>query len=231
MPGMRDFVTEVSAFRQIIVKAAAYTAVLTDELIKVNGAYTLTLPPLNSLQGTLYHKKIFVIQNIGTNTNVTVQPGTNTVTNTADTIASKATWTILPNETIEIVGREVDTNWIISNIYPMPSTQRATWTRTVTTNGTTVVNVFGADGAPANILIENILVIPQDATSKNITLIGAASTIATVVCSTSAAGTVIGSTTALTYPAVASGSTLTVASSATNGQALVLVSGTVQNYA
>ena len=101
MPGILDFTTQAFSYRTVARKAAAYTVLVTDEYVQMEGAYTATLPPLNSLQGTTYAQKAYKIENIGT-ADVTIQPGTNTVTNTADTIDGRATYTLKPGESTTV---------------------------------------------------------------------------------------------------------------------------------
>lgn len=235
MSGLNVFSTGTPAYRVSILKAAAYTALITDELIQINGAYTVTLPPLNTLQGTTYHKKTYAIQNVSTTAvNVTIQPGTNTVTNVADTINSKAVWTVMPNETLVINGNEGDTNWTITSPTPIPALNRATFTIVVQTSGTTAVNVFDANGAPANIDITAVMVQVLTANSGicNVWQQGTSS-IASITMTTAApclAGAIVGGTGALSNQAVAAGTAITV-SCTSSAVANVIIIGTMQQYA
>jgi len=229
MSGLRDFSTETAGFRNITVKTTAYTVTTTDEKVVCTptASMVLTLFPLNSLQGTTQAKKIIVVQNTGT-ANVVITPGTDTVTNVANTInASKTTFVLKPNETVSLIGRDAATDWQLSSPYPIPALLRVPFAVCVTSNGTTAVNVWSADGAPANLWIDEVYANSQDAIAGNMTLYNASSTICTIAKVTTA-GTITGATT-LTFASVASGAGMTINGSGT-GQARLTIIGTMQTY-
>jgi hypothetical protein len=167
---------------------------------------------------------MYKIKNFGTS-NVTIQPGTNTITNVADTVASKAVWTLFPNEYVIIEAQETYTDWAIIDPISMPGLGRVPFAVSVNTSGTAAVNVFDANGAPVNLDITEILTNSQDTTAANVTVTNGASTVVTIAKSTTA-GVVVGATT-ISYSAVAAGSTLTVTSSSAGGARVTLI-GTTQ---
>lgn len=222
MPGLKDFTTQAFHYRSIITKAAAYSVLLTDECIQVNGAYTMTLPVLSTMQGSTTHKKVYKFVNIHATADATIAAGT------GNTIGSRASFTLKPNESIVIVGSEAGTDWMIGSPFPTPALIRVPFTVVATTSGTGAVNVFDANGAPTAIDITAIVTIAQDTNAGNIAVTNGTNTVATIAKSTTAA-LLVGDT-GLTYAAVVSGDTLTVASSTTNGNAKVIITGTMQQY-
>ena len=127
MPGLFDFYQAKFASKAINTVTTTYTATLNDDEIDCNSstAFTLTLPPINSLQGTTYNIKEYYLKNIGSAI-VTVQPGTNTSTNVADTIGGQnglssgyATIPLNPGAALVIGAQSSDTNWIIISPFPI----------------------------------------------------------------------------------------------------------------
>jgi hypothetical protein len=228
MPGIKDFTTESHSFRNIVTKAASYTVTLSDEMVQINGTYTMTLPPLNSLQGTLFAKKVYAFKNVNTSGLLaTIAPGTNTVTAVADTIGGKASLVIRPNETVVITGRDNSTDWLITSPYPIPALRRVPFTVVKTTNGTTAVHIFSSNGAPTDIFVDEILVNALDTIASTITITGGAQTVSAIAKGTTLSA--ITPATTITYPAVAAGSTFSMVGDGT-GDARVTVIGTMQQY-
>lgn len=159
MPGQNDFVRQTFNYRNVVTKTTTYTVLATDELVKLNptSTFTATLPALNSFQGTTTAKKVYRFDNVGT-TYATIAPGTDSVTNVANTIGGKSTYVIKPNETVVLTGQNGATNWTIASPVPQPAGVRMTWRQWVTTGSGTVVNVFDADGAPANLTVTGVTV-------------------------------------------------------------------------
>jgi hypothetical protein len=185
MPGLLDFTTQTFSPRVITRKAASYTVLVTDELIQVNGTYTMTLPPLDSLQGTTYARKVYKFQNVHATSTATIQPGTSAVTNVADTINGKASFALKPNEEIIIGGSEAATDWAITSPTTLPALTRASFSKVATTNGTTAVNIFDANGAPDNIVVDLVLATAHTTTGAgNITIKNGTDTLVTIAKST-----------------------------------------------
>jgi len=233
MPGLNIFSTRDFAYRTIITKTASYTVLVTDELVQINGsALTMTLPPLNSLAAGLEKKKSFKLSNISSLYSATIQPGTNTVTGTADTINSKALFTLMPNESIVIVGTEVGTDWSIQSPYPQPAFTRVPFQVVAAVAGTTPVNVFDANGAPTNIDITAVAyqVLTSCTGIVNVFQQGTSS-IATITMNTALAiaGNIVGSASALANAAVAAGTAITVSTTG-SGTGNMIIFGTMQAY-
>jgi hypothetical protein len=178
---------------------------------------------------TTYTNKLLYIKNIGTTTNVTVQPGTSAATATADTINSKATWTIMPGQVLTIAGQEGGTDWTIVNPAPIPILENMPFCVSTTVSSTAAVNVFDANGAPAILNVVSVLTIANDTTASNITLMNGATTVCTIAKS-GTAGLVVGATT-YTTTQYAAGAVMTVVGSATNASAQVIIIGTTPSYA
>jgi len=107
--------------------------------------------------------------------------------------------------------------------HPVDSTLVANQIHTVTTNGTTAVNVFGANGAPHRLTVTGVYAIAKDTTAGAITLSGGGTTVANFPKSATS-GVVIGATT-LANTTIAPGATVTVVSStAGNGQCFITYS-------
>jgi hypothetical protein len=233
MPGLNVNLSEVFSPRVIVRKAAAYTVLATDELIQVNGTYTMTLPALDSFQGTSSHKKAYKFQNVHATATATIAPGTSAITGAADTIQGKTSITLLPNESIVLEGSEGATSWTIMSPSTFPSLIRVPFAVVVAATGTTAANVFDADGAPANIDITCVLVQATGANSgiANVWQQGTSS-IASITMTTAnpLIGGVVGMTAGLSNAAIAAGTAITVSctSSATPN---IIIIGTMQMYA
>ena len=213
----------------IQVKTANYTALATDDQINITGSgVILTLPSLLSLQQTMQQKKLYAVYNNGATYPITIQPGTNGSTGVKDTINGRATWTLFPNETIVISGDSNLLDWKIASPASLPVLMRNDFCISVNTNGTTAVNVFDTNGAPANINITAILVAALDTTAGNIEVINAGNVVndTTGTAKGTSAG-VVSTAVALANTAVASGASLTVVSSSA-GNATVIIFGNTQ---
>lgn len=231
------------SFNPVNVKlvAANTTLTATDDEVKVNGAYTMTLPAITSLFQNGNGGKAYKIYNFGTST-VTIS------CNSADTIedgSAAGTTSIYLYANADYVIIEADLQkkqW--RKKYPSPAFSGSDYLKdySVTgekteskklyqsvvaeTNGTTAVNVFSSAGAPCNLTITGITGIAQDTNAGNITLTNGTNTVSTFAKSTTA-GAVTGEEGALTYYSVTSADTLTIVSSATNGDARCTITFTV----
>lgn len=213
MPGLKDFTSNTSAFRTIVTKAAAYTVLSTDEYIQINGAYTMTLPVLSTLQGTTYHKKTYTFKNVHATSVGTVAPGT------GDTIGGRTSISLQPGETLVISGSEAGTDWNINSPFPLAPGIRNFVTLVATTSGTTAQQFVDSGGCPVVGVIVDVTATALDTNAGNITVKNTTDTVCAFAKSTTA-GVVTGATT-LTTPQMAVGDTLTVESSTTNGNAIV----------
>lgn len=98
---------------------------------------------------------------------------------------------------------------------------QSTFTKSVDTNGTTAVSVFGTSGPGVALTIKSVSVISLDTTAGNITVENPASTVVATIAKGVTAGVVTGATT-LANTAVAATSNLVVDSSSA-GNARVLI--------
>jgi hypothetical protein len=144
---------------------AAYTATVDINTIYAGGssAYAITLYDIiTTLRGTT-GGAIYVENN-----------GTAVVTLTAatdDTINGRTTYALQPGQRVIIGADKRRQRWVVSIPDFMPldvATQERSIT--VTTTGTTAVNVFGASGAPRDLEIIDWDVTSLDTTAGNITL-------------------------------------------------------------
>ena len=227
--GLKIFTTEDFAYRNVITKAGTYTVLAADELVQVNGTYTMTLPPLNSLAALLTKKKAYKFKNIHATATATIQPGTNTITGVADTINGKALFSLMPNESIIITGTETGTDWTIQSPYPQPAMTRVPFNWVASTSGTTAVNIFDANGAPANIDITAIITIATVTLAGTATVLNGTDTVLALAKSTSIGGLSGGIPSGAA--AVAKGSVCTVAMGAASEDCYVIILGTAQVYA
>jgi hypothetical protein len=227
MSGLKDFTTQAFSPRVVCTQAAGYTVLLSDEMIQINGAYTMTLPIINTMQGTTTHKKVYRFKNIHATANGTIAAGT------GNTINGRAVYTLMPNEEVVILASETATDWTIASPFPPPALLRMPFSVALNTSGTTAQNVFDASGAPANIDVTAVLLVALDTNAGNIKVKNGTAVIndsTTGTAKSSTAGIMTGAV-ALTTPAVATGSIMTVESDSTNGNATVIIVGTVQTYA
>jgi len=97
------------------------------------------------------------------------------------------------------------------------------FTVAVDTNSTTPVNVFGAGGAPVDLVVTSVVAIAKDTTASDIVLKQAANTVATIAKSVTA-GLLVGATT-LENNTYTAGDVCTVESSGT-GEATVVITFT-----
>lgn len=76
-------------FRNVCSKTTTYTALYSDEWIKMTGTYTITLPVISTLPGYLLGQKSFKIENVSGV--VTISPGTgNTINGTTSYVLYEA---------------------------------------------------------------------------------------------------------------------------------------------
>jgi hypothetical protein len=213
----------------IVTKTAAYTALITDDQINISGSgVILTLPSLLSFQGTMLQKKMYVVVNNGATYPITIQPGTNSNTNVADTINSKATLTLQPLETVVISGYSNLLDWGIASPATLGTLGRNYFALTVacaSSASATPTNVFDANGAPDIIDITEVMVNATDAVAANIVLLNGTSTVCTIAKGTVAQ--VLTPAATLSSTAVAKGAVLAVFSSA-SGYGRVTIIGTTQ---
>lgn len=215
MPGIRDFTKDTFSPRVITTQAANYTVLSTDELIQINGAYTMTLPVLSTLQGTTYHKKAYRFTNIHATSVGTITAGT------GNTIGGRASINLQPGESITIEGLEGNTDWAINAPFPLAPAIRNVVPIIVTTSGTTAQNAIDSSGCPVVGVVVQVVAWAQDTNAGNIIVKNATDTICTIAKSTTA-GLPVGATT-LTTPQMAVGDKLTVESDSTNGNARVVI--------
>jgi len=218
----KNFTTQTFHPRVIVTKAANYTVTLSDEKIRVNGAYTQTLFPISDMQGTLTSSKVLAFENIHATADATVTAGS------GNTIGGASSVTVKPGDTIVIYASEIDADWTIASPTPRISGENMLGGMfnivAANTNGTTAVNVFGSAGAPYDLTITGCMVIAKDTTAGNITVKNAGSTVSTVAKGTTA-GVVTGEDGALANTTVSKGDAVTVVSSST-GNAVSLVTFT-----
>lgn len=236
-----QFLTPSFNPRNVKRVAANTTLTASDNEVKVNGAYTMTLPAITSLFQDGNGGVAFKIYNAGTST-VTIS------CNAADTIedgsAAGTTSIYLYANTDYVVLRADLQKKQWKHVWPSPvfnaSAHNKDYSVTgektevkkyygsvvVDTNGTTAVNVFSSSGAPCALTITGITGIAQDTNAANITLTNGTSTVSTFAKSTTL-GAVTGEDGDLTYSSVTASNTLTVVSNATNGDARCTITFTV----
>jgi hypothetical protein len=232
--------------RNIRTLTTATTLDLTYGWVKVTGTTTITLPAISTLSGLGGSNKTYTIENTGSAV-VTVSP------NSADTIGpgSASSHTLNTNgDKIVITSNRQSSNWefdlwepyindnehladgIISTAkYADDSITGAKLTVgkhygavAALTTGTTAVDLFGA-AAPAAVTITSVTAVAQDTNAGNMVLTNGTATVASFAKSTTA-GVVTGEDGALANTSVTSGDTLTVESSTTNGNGMVIVTFT-----
>ena len=220
--------------RVIQTKTAAYTVLMSDDEVKMNGEYTATLPAISTMAANSVGGKCVKIKNIGSST-VTIS------CNSADTIedgsSAGATSIYLYNGN-DYVILEADLpakQWKVK--YPSPAFDASKYVKddsisgikmndgahyhaiSVNTNGTTAVNIFSSAGAPCALTITGVIAVAKDTVASNISITNGTSTVCSFAKSATA-GAVTGEDGALTYYAVTATDTLTVVSSGT-GEARV----------
>ena len=216
----RTFVTQNFAHKAVVTKAANYTVLAADELVKINGAYTMTLPVLSTLKGTITQKKSYKFQNVHATAYGTVAAGT------GNTIGGRASIVLRPGESIIIEGSSAATDWLITQPSTLAAGLRNVICLTALTSGTTVQNLVDAAGLPVIGEIVDIVTTAQDTFAGDIVVKNTTGTVSTIAKSTTA-GLSVGAV-ALSSPALAAGDLLTVESSTTNGNARVRVFVSVQ---
>jgi hypothetical protein len=247
---MGKFVSSVASeqnARNIRTLTTATTLDLTYGWVKVTGTTTITLPAISTLSGLGGSNKTYTIENTGSAV-VTVSP------NSADSIGpgSASSYTLNSNgDKIVITSNRQNSNWefdlwepflndnehiadgIISTAKVADSALTGAKLSIGThfcavaalTTGTTAVDLFSASGAPAAITITSVTAVAQDTNAGNMVLTNGTSAVATFAKSTTA-GVVTGEDGALANTSVTSGDTVTVESSTTNGNGMVIVTFT-----
>lgn len=226
--------TEIYNARHIVTVAANTTLTTANDHVKVNGAYTITLPVISTLASNLAGQKRYKIENAGTST-VTIAPGS------GNTINSTTAYYLYANGDYVIISVDANrTNWIIE--YPDPIVSNVSVSDdsikgkkmlmgkhygavAVTTSGTTSVNVFGAAGAPCALTITGVMAVAKDTVAGNISVTNGTNAVVSFAKSTTA-GIVTGEDGTIDNSSVAAGATLTVESSST-GNAHVWIAFTV----
>ena len=205
--GLKAFMAAGFSPRTIQQKAAAYTALLSDDQITATTAITVTLPVISSMIGTVVGKKVMKLKSAAAYS-MTVAPGS------GNTIGGLAGYVIPINQSIIIAADQGDTDWeILSPDTSQGIANRFHQTIIATTNGTTPVNVFSSAGAPIPFTVESFESIAADATASNIILKNGTNTVASVAKGTTA-NAVVGEE-ALANTAVVAGAGFTVESSGT----------------
>lgn len=229
MPGLKVFSTETFGFRQVAVKTTAYTVLASDEKVQCNPTSTmvLTLPAINSFQGSTQPRKAYLISNGGT-ASVTITPSADTVTAVSNTIGGRSNLSLKPNESVVISASCAETDWKIDSPYPRPLTSRAMFSAAITTSGTTPQHVFDASGAPTNIAITGILCVATVTLAGNVVVKNGTDTVVTHAKLTSAIGATNGAV-SLSNTNVAAGSACTVEMSGADMDCTVIIFGTAQS--
>lgn len=213
--GISLFTDLVQNFRNAARKAANYTVLLADEKVEINGAYTMTLPVISTMQGTTTSKKLLYFENVHATAVGTITAGS------GNTLGGRASIGIKPGEKLIIAASETDTDWEILWPSPMPAGLRNIITLIATTSGTTAQNVIDATGCPVVGEVVGIVAEAQDTFAGNIAIKNTNGTIATIAKSTTAGLSVAATT--LTTPQMAIDDLLTVESDSTNGNARVRI--------
>lgn len=126
---------------------------------------------------------------------------------------------------VRLENRKLVTRAGVRHEHPVDASLVADHVKVVNTNGTTAVNVFGANGAPVNITITGFIVIAKDTTAGNIALKQGSTTIASVAKGTTA-GVVTGEDGGIASGSIPAGMATTVVSSSA-GNAVCLITYTV----
>lgn len=205
--GLKAFVAAGFSPRTIQQKAAAYTALLSDDQITATTAITVTLPVISSMAGTVTGSKVYKLKS-ASSYSMTVAPGS------GNTIGGLSSFVIPINQSIVIQADSGDTDWkIVSPDQSLGVGGKYYQTVIATTNGTTPVNVFSSAGAPNNFTVASFETIAADAVASNIVLKNGTATVASVAKGTTA-NAVVGEET-LANTAVTKAAVFTVESSGT----------------
>ncbi len=213
--GISLFSTLTQNFRVMATKVAAYTVTLLDEMININGAYTMTLPVISTMQGTNTSNKVLGFKNVHATAVGTVTAGT------GNTIGGRASISLQPGESLVISTNEAATDWEIVFPSPMAAGLRNNIVLVADTSDTTAVNVIDATGCPVVGKIVSVTSHSQNATEANILVKNTNGTVCTIAKGTAAGASV--SATTLVTPQMAVGDLLTVESSVTNGTSRVVI--------
>jgi hypothetical protein len=220
---------------------------LTYGFVNVTGTTTITLPAISTLAGLGSSNKTYTIVNNGSGV-VTVSP------NSADSIGPSAasSWTLNTNaDKIVIESNRQKKNWEITNWEPLIndnehivdgiiSTAKVaddaiTGAKlsigahygivVVETNGTTAVNVFDANGAPAALTITGVMAVAKDTVANTEVVLTNGTLAVATFDKLNTVGWVIAEETDMTNEDVTSGDTLTVVTD-TTGNAQVWITFT-----
>ena len=223
---LSNFITPSFNPRVVKIKAASYTALAGDDEIRVNGAYTVTLPAISTLAASGIGQKTYKIKNIHATSTVTIS------CNSADTIedgSSGGSTTVYIPKQNDYYILEADlaaSQWKLRFPTPLikkenlPAHMRC-FTKVVSTNGTTAVNVFTANGCPNALTITGISAVAKDTVAGDISLTNGSDTVSSFAKSQTA-GVVTGEDGDLANTAYTAGNTLTIVSS-TTGNARVTI--------
>lgn len=209
-------------FKAVVTKAAAYSVLIADELVNINGTYTMTLYDIAvTLAGSNYSEKLIGFKNVHATAVGTVAAAT------GNTIGGRASIALQPGESILIKGKIGSTDWEIVSPSPMPAGVRNIIPLVVVTNGTTPVNVVDASGCPVTGLIVNVQTCSQDASAGNVTVTNANGTVTTIAKGTYV-GTLVGVTGTMTTPQMTAGDPLTVVCDGTGNARVTIMLSTQQ---
>lgn len=236
---MDQFLTPSFSPEVIQVKTASYTALMTDDEIRVNGAYTVTLPVISTMSDYQKGAKTLKIKNINstTVTTVTITAGTGDTIEDGSSAGASSIY-LYANDDYVILEADIFTKqW--KRRYPKPqitdvhrkdgeitgeklSLDKHYFTTATVTSGTTAQNVFGSAGAPDHMTIVTAFCIAQDTNAGNIVIKNGTNTVATFAKQTTA-GYMQGEDGSLANTSVAAAATCTVESSTTNGNGMVVI--------
>lgn len=228
--GLKAYVPAAFSPRVVVSKSSAYTVTYSDDQINLTASAALTLPAISDMAASKVGNKMFKVYNGHTAAN-TISPATgNTINGGSSSLSVPA------GDTVIIKANQGDTDWEL--VSPTQEVQNDNikddtlegvkavmgkfYNAVIdTTSGTTAQNVFGSGGAPCALTITGVVTISKDTNAANITLKNGTNTVSTVAKGTSA-GLVTGEDT-LANTTVAAAATVTVESSATNGDAHVII--------
>jgi hypothetical protein len=223
-------------FTHSVIKTAAYTMTLADEHVKITSSATITLPATSTLLTGGKGKKTYYFEVSGAGVTLTIAP------NSADTINGSSTSPTFSGDgtLVSLVSDSVLKNWEIASAQPILDTINLAdgavtgaksslgkhyGVMAAVTTGTTAVDLFSSAGAPAALTITSVTAVAQDTLAGNMILTNGTNAVATFAKSTTA-GVVTGEDGALANTSVTAADTVTVESSTTNGNGMVIVSFT-----
>lgn len=238
-----QFQTPSFNFRNEVTKTAAYTLVKADEVVKASGTTTLTLPSIAALMEDGLGDKTYKIVNANTTTaTVTITANSLDKINDGSSAGASSVYLYDVDDYAILQANPVKLKW--EYVYPSPRMSADDYIKDYTvgglktvskkyygsvaalTTGTTAVNVFGTGGAPCNLTLTSLLAIAVDTVAANIILTNGTDAVGTLAKSETA-NAVTGLETMGTYTSVTAADTVTIESSATNGQGLCVIGFTV----